>query len=383
MRAGLEASNLQRERQVGGVDGLKCLRSKRCGRREQERTRDHHDAILLRVALVGHSQFVGANVVDVAAGLALFEVHLRFDRRQRDVQFVVHHQGNARVQQHDPRPLLKDHPTSRQQRRTSERRLSQLPQNAERRVTRPSRDSLRYEPANERDQPRRDDGQQAAYEPALGRLRFGHWARPLLNGRIRRREAQQSQRPDEPDPQRAVRNERLRLNPLRVAPRRNHEPCRRTSNRNRDESREQSCSACFRFEADQVSRQQVRSQQHADQRPAGKPEAAANVVALPSPERNECHERVGCFNELVLSITHFIGDDERRRDEHLKRYPSKPTAEVEADHLPDVLVHLCQRPDIDQHNRDCKQRDRQLERRHRRENRLHESPQRELGNVRV
>ena len=128
-----------------------------------------------------------------------------------------------------------------------------------------------------------------------------------------------------------------------------------------------------------MRREQIRAQQHADQSSTGEPETTGNVVRLPTAERNQAHEPVCRFEQLVLGVAHFIGDDERRRHENLNRHPRDPATEVETDHLPNVLVHLSQRADKNQHDGQGKQRDSQLQRSDRRENRLHALPQRELG----
>ena len=94
------------------------------------RPRNRRDTVFTRLRLVDHRQLECANVVDERGGLALFNVHLRFDRGHRDVQFVEHHQADPRMQQHDARSLAEDDPTPGHQCGRCDSPLGQLPEDS-------------------------------------------------------------------------------------------------------------------------------------------------------------------------------------------------------------------------------------------------------------
>ena len=119
--------DLDAERKLGQIDRFVGL---------DHRPRNRRDTLFTRLRFVDHRQLERANVVDERGRLALFQVHLSFNRRQRDVQFVEHHQANPRMQQHDARSFAETHPAPGHQRGRRESPLGQLPEDSHRGITR-------------------------------------------------------------------------------------------------------------------------------------------------------------------------------------------------------------------------------------------------------
>jgi len=368
--------HLDDERQGRILDGLASFQAPQ----QSQTGNGQHIFFRGRKIRIDDRQLGLANVLSEIHGLAFRDDQSLFDRKEADIDFAEHQQGQADVDQDHAAATLEQQNAARQHHGGGQAALNQLPQDPHPRVAQVGPLARPPKPHGQQGQQNDRHAHQHQLDDPLPRLHEHHGEHDQVHDR------QSGQRQLARQPQRRPREDGNRLEAFWIVPAGDHHPRRERTRRDNRQTCQQPPAASLDHEPHYLRCQQIHGQQRPDRGAARKPKTAfdGRQHGLSQRQNRRCPERdpplPGAASPKRASESRSKPQPRETRrvdrphqplrcvreprwgEEHRHVDPREPAAEVQRDDFPHVHLRLCQRADEDQVDGQDQQHNGQLER---------------------